>query len=301
MDGGRAAGRDGEAAVVRGDLHTVLLGHGLGVVAGLLDVVQDQVKALQRVQVAERIGLVAGEALDAVRQCVNTGRSSDLARQVLDHAGVEDDVVGDHILVDDADLQLFLGHGDDGVGGDLCAGTGGCGDQNDGYALLGATRFVQQLLDAVLVGDQHTGQLGGIHNRAAAAGDDHIRTARLELVNELLHGHVAWLCRQVVEDIIVRAAGLDGFLGQGEQPRTLDALIGEHGNALDIVVLQNRGDVVHRVFAAIDGMGHFQTVSSKHSKNLPIYSLFYKLSVPVRRWGCTAPRSRAWHPEHPFR
>ena len=234
-----------------------------------------------------------------MRQCVNTGGGGDLARQVLDHAGVKDDVVGDHILVDDADLQLLLRHGDDGVGGNLCARAGGGGDQNDGYALLGATRFVQQLLDAVLVGDKDAGQLGGIHNRAAAAGNDHIRAARLELVNEFLHGHIAGFCGQVVEDIVVRAAGFDGFLGQGKQPRALDALIGKYGNALDAVVLQDCGDVVHRVFAAIDGMGHFQTVSGKHSKNLPIYSLFYKLSVPVRRWGCTAPRSRAWHPEHP--
>src|SRR5699024_8013594 len=52
VDGGGAGGGDGQAAVVGGDLHPVLLLHGLGVVAGLLDVVEDQVQALQGVEVA---------------------------------------------------------------------------------------------------------------------------------------------------------------------------------------------------------------------------------------------------------
>src|SRR5699024_2542132 len=163
MDGGGARCGDGQPAVVGRDLHPVLFGHGLGVVAGLFDVVQDQVQALQGVQIAEGVGLVAGEALDAVGQGVDAGGRRDLAGQVLDHPGVQDDVVGDHVLVDDAHLQLLFGDGDDGVGGDLGAGAGGGGDQDDGHELLGHAGVVQQLLDAVAVGDQHAGQLGGVH------------------------------------------------------------------------------------------------------------------------------------------
>src|SRR5699024_294358 len=172
VDGGGAGGGDGQAAVVGGDLHPVLLLHGLGVVAGLLDVVEDQVQALQGVEVAEGVGLVAGEALDAVGQGVHAGGGGDLPGQVLDHPGVQDHVVGDHVLVDDTHLQLLLGDGHDGVGGHLGAGAGGGGDENDGHALLGPAGVVQQLLDAVLVGDQHAGQLGRVHDAAAAAGHD---------------------------------------------------------------------------------------------------------------------------------
>ena len=82
------------------------------------------------------------------------------------------------MFLDDADLQLFLRHAHDGVGGDLRAGDGGGGDQYDGHALVCLSGVVQQLLDAVRVGNQHTCQLDGVHDAAKLAT---IRSAPLSL------------------------------------------------------------------------------------------------------------------------
>ena len=83
VDCGGARSGDGQTAVVSCDLHPVLLGHGIGIIAGFLNVVQDEVEALQSVQVAEGVGLVAGEALDAVCQSINAGSSCDFAGRFL--------------------------------------------------------------------------------------------------------------------------------------------------------------------------------------------------------------------------
>ena len=85
---GGSAGSDGQSAVVCGDLHPVFLRHSLGIIAGFLDIVEDQVQTFQGIQVAEGVGLVAGEAFDAVSQGVNAGGRRDLSRQILDHPGV---------------------------------------------------------------------------------------------------------------------------------------------------------------------------------------------------------------------
>src|SRR5699024_12704344 len=45
------------------------------------------------------------------------------------------------------------------------------------------------------------------------------------------------------------------------------ALVGEQGHLLCAPRLNDGGDVVHRVFAAIDGVGHLQVVLRQH-KNL---------------------------------
>ena len=179
------------------------------------------------------------------------------------------------MLVDDAHLQLLFGDGDDGVGGDLGAGAGGGGDQDDGHALLGHAGVVQQFLDAVIIGDQDAGQLGGVHDAAAAAGHDQVRAAVLELVHQLLHCHVAGLGGQVIQDVVVGAGGLDGLLGQGEQAGGLDTLVGEHGYLLGAPRFDDGGDVVHGVLAAIDGVRHFQVVLSQHKNLLPTIFLFH--------------------------
>ena len=269
VDCGGAGSGDGQTAVVSCDLHPVLLGHGIGVIAGFLNVVQDEVEALQSVQVAEGVGLVAGEALDAVCQSINAGSSCDLAGQVLDHTGVEDDVVRDHVLVDDADLQLLLGNSDDGVGSDLSAGAGGGGDKDDGDALLSHTGVVQQLLDAVVIGHQHACQFGCVHDGAAAAGHDEVGTGSLELIHQLLDSHVAGFGRQLVQNIILCAGSLHSFLGQGEQASALNALVGEHCHLLCTTGLDDGGDVVHCVLAAVNCVRHLQIVLGQHNKFPP--------------------------------
>ena len=265
MNGGGAGSGDGDACVEGSDLHLVLGIHSLGIVAGGDDVVQDQIQSLHGEGIGEGIGLLAGVALDGVSQSVYAGGSGDLPGQVLDEPCVQDHVVGNHVGVDDANLQFLLGNGHDGVGGDLSAGTGGGGDQNAGNALLGHAGIVQQFLDTVLVGDQNAGQLGSIQNGAAAAGNDHVSAAGLELVNQLLNGHVGRLCGQIVQNVVVSAGSLDSCFGQFKQTAGTDALVGEHGNPLDIVALQNGGYVVHGVLAAEDSVGHLQIVGSKHN------------------------------------
>src|SRR5699024_9294337 len=107
VDGSGAGGGDGHAGVEAGDLHLVLGVHGVGVVAGLLDVVEDHVQGLHGEDVAEGVGLVGSPALDGVGQGVHTGGGGDLPGQLLDHDRVQDHVVGDHLGVDDAHLQLL--------------------------------------------------------------------------------------------------------------------------------------------------------------------------------------------------
>ena len=266
---GGAGSGDGQTAVVGCDLHPVLLCHGLGVIAGFFDVVQDQVKAFQCVQIAEGVGLVAGKALDAVCQRVHAGSGCDLAGQVLDHAGVQNDVVRDHVLVDDAHLQFLLRHSHDGVGGDLGAGTGGGGDQHDGHALLCHAGVIQQLLHTVGVGHQHACQLGSVHHGAAAAGHDQVCTGDLELVHQLLHSHVAGLRGQLVQHIILCAGGLDSFFRQGKQASALNALIGEHGYLFCAARLDDGGDIVHGVLAAVNCVRHFKIVLGQHTDQPP--------------------------------
>src|SRR5699024_2993590 len=174
---------------------------------------------------------------------------------------------------------FLFGDGDDGVVGDLGAGAGGGGDQDDGHALLGHAGIVQQLLDAVFVGDQDAGQLGGIHDAAAAAGHDQVGAAVLELVHQLLDRHIVGLGGQVVQDVVAGAGGLDGLLGQGEQAGGLDALIGEHGHLFGAPRLDDGGDVVHGVFAAVDGVGHLQVVLGQHKNLLPMIFSFQSVQT----------------------
>ena len=269
MDCSGAGSGDRQAAIVSGDLHPVLLRHGLGVIAGFFDVVQDQIQAFQRIQIAEGICLVAGKALDAVCQCIHTGSCCDLAGQVLDHACIQNDIICDHVLIDNADLQFLFRYSHDGIGGDLCAGACGRRDEHDGHALLCHAGVVQQLLDAVVIRHQYAGQLGSVHHAAAAAGHNQVCTGRFELVHQFLHGHVARLRRQVIQHIVFCTCRLDCIFRQGKQSGAFNSLIREHCHFFCAPRLDDRGDVVHCVLTAINCMRHFQVILCKHFQKPP--------------------------------
>ena len=264
VDGGGAGGGDGHAGIEAGDLHLVLGVHGLGIVAGALDVVQDHVQSLHGEDVAEGVGLVGGPALDGVGQGVHAGGGGDLPGQLLNHDGVQDDVVGDHVGVHDAHLQLLLRHSHDGVGSGFGAGAGGGGDHQGLDALLGAAGLVQQLLDTVLVGHQDGGQLGGVLHAAAADGHDEVGAVRLALVHQLLGLHVGGLSRQVVQNGILHAGLLDLGHGQVQQARALDALVAEHGQALHAVLREDVLNLLQSILAAEYCVRHFQIVLRQH-------------------------------------
>ena len=237
MNGCGAAGGDGQAAVVGCNLHPVLFGHGFRIVAGLFDVVKNQIQTFQSIEIAERIGLVAGEALDAVSQRIHTSGCRDLSGKIFDHSCIQNDVIGDHVVVYDADLQLFFRNGYDGIGRYLSAGAGSGGDQDDGNAFFCTARLIQKLLHAVFVGNQDAGQLGRVHNAAAAAGNDHVGSAFLKLIHQFLNSHVASLCGKLIQNIVVGSGCLYGLLRQGEQACAFDSLVGEHGNPFYVVGL----------------------------------------------------------------
>ena len=244
VDGGSAGGGDGHAGVEAGNLHLVLGVHGLGVVAGPLDVVQDHIQRLHSEDVAKGVSLVGGPALDGVSQGVHAGGCGNLPRQLLNHDGVQNDVVGDHVGIHDAHLQLLLRHGHDGVGGGLRAGASGGGDHQGLDALLGAAGLIKQLLDAVLVGHQDGGQLGGILHAAAAHSHDEVSTVFLALVHQLLCFHIGRLGRQIVQNGILHSSLLDLGHGQIQQARALDALVAEHSQALHVIRREDFTDLL---------------------------------------------------------
>ena len=211
-------------------------------------------------------------------QSVDTGSGGDLPGQVLNQPGVQNHVVGNHVLVDDADFQLLLGHTHDGVGGDLRAGAGSGGNQHDGHTFFCHAGVVQQLLDAVLVGDQHAGQLGGVHDAAAAAGHNQVSAAALELIHDGLHRHIGRLGGQLVQHVVVHTGGLDHVLRQSEQAQLAQTLVGEHGHLFGVQGLDDGGNALHCVLAAVNGMGHFQIVGCQHSKSLLIRVYFASLA-----------------------
>ena len=264
VDGGGAGGGDGYAGIEAGQLHLVFGVHGLRVVTGPLDVVQDHIQRLQGIEVAEGVGLVGGPALNGVGQGVHAGGGGDLPGQVLDHHRVQNDVVGDHAGVDDAHFQLLFRHGHNGVGGGLGAGAGGGGDHQRLDALFGPARRVQQLLDAVFIRHQDAGQLGGVHDATAAYGQDEVGAGGLALVHQLLGLQVGGLCRQVVQNHRVHAAFADLGHGQFQEPCRLNALVGKYSKAPDLVFCQDFGDLFQGVLAAEHGVGHHQLILCKH-------------------------------------
>ena len=212
---------------------------------------------------------------------------SDLTRQVLDHPGVQDHIVGDHVFIDDAHLQLLFRHSYDGVGRYLGSGPGCGGDQDDGDTFFCPARLVQKLLYAVFVGDQDAGELGRVHDAAAAAGYNEIRSAGLEFIHQLLDRHVAGLCRKIVQNVIVCSGGFYCLLRKREQAGGLDALVSEHGDALCAGAFNDGRDMVHGVFPAVNGMGHFQIIRGKHDN----------ISFILKRlWGYKVPPVLFFHP-----
>ena len=263
--GGGARGGDGHAGVEAGDLHLVLGVHGLGIVAGPLDVVQDHVQSLHGEDVAEGVGLVRGPALNGVSQGVYAGGGGNFPGQLLDHNGVQNDVIRDHVGVHDAHLQLLLRHGHDGVGRGLRAGAGGSGDHQGLDALLGAAGLIQQLLDAVLIGHQDGSQLGSILHAAAADSHDKVSTVFLALVHQLLGFHVGRLGRQVVQNGVSHTGSLDTGHGEVQQARALDALVAEHSQALHMVFREDITNLLQGVLAAEYRMRHFQIIFGQHT------------------------------------
>ena len=197
-------------------------------------------------------------------QGIHTGGGGDFPGQLFDHHRVQDHVVRDHLGVDDAHFQLLLRHGHNGVGGGLGTGAGGGGNHQGLHTLPGPPRGVQQLFNAVLVGHQNAGELGGVHDAAAAHSHNEVRAALLALVHQLLRLHVAGLRRQIVQDHGLHAGLLNLGHGKFQQARPLDALVGEHHQALDAVGGENLRNPAQGILAAVHRMGHLQFVLGQH-------------------------------------
>ena len=138
-------------------------------------------------------------------------------------------MIRDHIGIDDTYLKFLLRHGHDGVGSYFRAGSCGGWDHNDGNAFFRPSRIVQKLLYAVFIGHKNTCQLGGIHHASASAGYDHIRSAFLKSIYQFLDSHITWLCRQIIQHIVIGSRRLYRLFRQSKQAGGFNSLIGKHG------------------------------------------------------------------------
>ena len=162
-------------------------------------------------------------------QGIHSGGGGDLPGQLLDHYRIQYHIVGNHLAVDDAHLQLLLRHGHDGVWGGLGAGAGGGGDHQGLDVLPAERRCVQQVLHGIFPGGQDAGQLGGIHDAAAAHGYDKVSAAGRVGVRQGLDLGVGGLRGQVVKDHALYPGGPDPVHGEVQQAGALDALIRKDG------------------------------------------------------------------------
>ena len=284
----RAGAGNGDAAVERGDLHLTLGVERFGIVAGALDVVEDAVKGVERERVAERVGLVAREALDSVRHGVHAARRGDLARQVLDHARIENDIVGDHRRVHDADLQLLFRHSDDGVRRRFGARPGGRRDEAGRHGLFAAERIVQKILHRIFVGYEDARELRGVHRAAAADGDDDIRAQRAELVNQCLHRAVARLGGYVGEDHGLHTGGPDDLLRQIHKTRAENSLVGEDRGLF--TAGDDLAEIFQRIHAAV-GDARQNHIVLIHFSSVPfVYYAWTGASLSSRRRRSVCPK-----------
>ena len=116
--------RNGDTGIEACDLYLNLCVHRFRIVASALNMVQQHIQCLKRVQIAERICLITGKAHNRMGECIHTGCRSNFTRQLFDHFCIQNHIVGNHIRVDDTNFQLLFRNSNNGIRRCLRTGTG---------------------------------------------------------------------------------------------------------------------------------------------------------------------------------
>ena len=130
-----------------------------------------------------------GVALDGVGQRVHTGGGGQAFGHGVHHVRIDDGDLGDIIHVDTDELALALHVGNDIVDRDLSRGAGGGGhsDREHSMVLRRSNTFQRADVREFGIIDNDADGFRGIHDGAAANGDDAVTVKGLERLDARLH------------------------------------------------------------------------------------------------------------------
>ena len=167
-------------------------------------------------------------------------------------------------VIDDADLDLILGDGDNRV--DRGLGTGACcrGDSNAGKLLACASRILQQIVHRVGSASADAGKLCRIHDRAATDSDDELGACARDLIDDLLDLDVARLGRNVVKDMGLSTCLLDSCKRRIDKAELAQARIGEDSDVLRSCLLDHRDELLRGILPAKDDLGELECIVLDH-------------------------------------
>ena len=134
-------------------------------------------------------GARGGVALDGVGKRVHAGGGGEALGHGVHHVRIDDGDLGDVVHVHADELALALHVGDDVIDRDLGggAGGGGHGDREHGVVLRRRDALEGADVRELGVVDDDADGFRGIHDRAAAHGDDAVGVKRLEGLHACLH------------------------------------------------------------------------------------------------------------------
>ena len=186
-------------------------------------------------------------------QRVHTGGGGEALGHGVHHVGIDDGDLGNVVHVHADELALALDVGDDVVDRDLGggAGGGGHGDRKHGVVLRGRDALEGADVRELGVVDDDADSFRGIHDRAAAHGDDAVAVkglerldARLDILDRRVRLHVGEegmgnaLCVQNVGDLF-DLAGLHDVAAGGDERALVAAifqLIADLGDGAGAVI-----------------------------------------------------------------
>ena len=134
-------------------------------------------------------GCLCGIALDGVSQRIHTSCGGQSLWHGGHHIRVNNGNCRDIVGIHTDELPLFFHIGNDIVDGNFCGSAGCCGNSNGGNSVVLCRRNALQRthIRKFRIGNDNADRLCGIHRRAAADGNNGIRSARLKSRYTLLH------------------------------------------------------------------------------------------------------------------
>ena len=210
MHSRRAGTRDRYTAIERADHHLGLGFEVVGFCISFPDVVEDLACTFLGIRIAELRCFLRREALHDMSQGINTRCSNDFRRQLGNHVDIEDDVIRDHAIIDNALLRFLFRDGHDGIAGRLRTRAAGRREHDRFRLLVGDAAVFQQITQRVVCADNDAGELGSIHDTAATNANDEIRLA-LHFCEDTLDITDSRFRRQIFNDRYFRMLAADVF------------------------------------------------------------------------------------------
>ena len=197
-------------------------------------------------------------------QGVHAGRGRDSGGQLLCHGRVQNDVICDHMVIHDPDLELLFRHGHDRVRRGLRPGSGCCGDHERSHGFLSQARVIEKLLYPIRIRGQYARQLSRVHHAPAPDCHDEISAGALKAVRRGLRLLVGGFRRQIVKNHGLLPGFPDPLQRQFQKARAGDPLIGKYSD-LFYFIPDQAGYLIKGVFTAVDSARHFQIIACQHS------------------------------------